>query len=340
MQQRYRGEHMANLKATSASAPSWAAIATVDLAKVGANAFAEQMEKLDEAGKKMRKEGNLPDIPLKTGKMRFTPEDAEKALLHNGGNRRVRLSHVQGIAAQMQKGLWRLAQPIMFDEDGDLLDGQHRLLAIYFGNLIAELMVMIVPRQDDLFAVLDNGNSRSSADTLQTSGINGVSAAAAGAAKFLYRYEHNQMGVFKQPKVLKMSNFEVLNYVRAHPEIVEAAREVTDDYPTAVTAIGDRGVAAAFGYLVNQRYEDGVLHDFFTALGLGAEGEWDDPIAGLHKRLTEVTKEKLANPHKLALLIKAFQMDVASEKIGKKGLHIRDNEGFPRIEDAGKAEAA
>ena len=143
---------MANGRANTA--PSWAAIATADLATVGANAFAEAVEKIDLQAKEMRKAGNLPNISVKTGKMRITPEDAEKMLLHNGGNRRIRLGHVQEIAHQMQNALWRLAQPILFDEDDDLLEGQHRLLAIYFGRLTVELMVMVVPVQPDLFAVI------------------------------------------------------------------------------------------------------------------------------------------------------------------------------------------
>lgn len=331
---------MANAKISAA--PSWAAIATADLATIGSNAFAEQIEKLDAEAARLRKEGNLPDIAVKTGKVRFTPQDAERALLRNAGNRKPRLGHVQEIAAQMQKGHWRLAQPIIFNEDEDLLDGQHRLLAIYFSGQTVEVMAMIVPNQNDLFAVIDAGRGRSPTDTLQTAGMNGVSAAAAGAAKLLYRYENNQLGVFKQPKLLKMSNIEVLNYVRVHQEIIEAARQVSDDFPGAVTAIGDKGVAAAFAYLVNQHYEESALQDFFTALGNGEQGEADHPITALYKRLVDANasvKDKLSNPRKLALLIKAFQMDVAEEKVGKKGVFIRDNETFPRMEDTVQAAA-
>ena len=167
--------------------------------------------------------------------------------------------------------------------------------------------------------------------------MNGVSSAAAAAAKLLYRYESGKIGVFKQPKVLKMSNVEVLSYVRQHPEILDAARETIDDYPAAVGVIGDKGVAAAMGYLINQHFEDGVLHDFFSALGSKdgiGEKKPTDPIVSLHKRFVDVTEEKIPNPRKLALLIKAFVMDAANEKVGGKGISISDVEKFPHIEDA------
>lgn len=316
--------------------PSWSAIATVDLGSTGGPAFGEAVAKIDAEAKRLRKEGKLPDIAVKTGKMRVTPEDAEKALLHNGGNRKVRLGQVQEIASLMQNGGWRLAQPILFDENGDLIDGQHRLLAILFGNLIVDLMAMVVPVQPDLFAVVDSGRGRNAGDTLFTAGMNGVSAPAANAAKLLYRYEKGKLGVFKQPKLLKMPNIDVLRYTRQHPEIVETAHEVLNEYPSAVATVGDKGVAIAFGYLVNQRYEDGVLHDFLSALGVDGNLGEDHPIAALRRDLEAagVTQDKLSKELKLALLIKGFILDAADQKVGKKGVFMRHNEKYPSIEDA------
>jgi hypothetical protein len=322
------------------TAASWAAIATVDLATVGGPAFGEAVAKIDAEAKRLRAEGKLPDFPVTTGKRRFTPEDAEKALLHNGGNRKVGLTHVQEISSLMQNGGWKLAQPILFDENGDLLDGQHRLLAAYFSGLTVDLMVMVVPTEPDLFAIIDSGRGRRAGDALYTAGMNGASAVTAAAAKLLHRYEHQQIGIFKQPKgLLKLPNIEVLRYARSHPEIGEAAHEVLDDYPSAVSIIGDKGVAVAFGYLVNQHYEDGVLHDFFTALAVTDDLAKDDPIFALRARFEAAaakTGEKLRKERKLALLIKGFLLDAAGQKVGKNGVHMRDNEKFPRIEEAVK----
>jgi hypothetical protein len=239
----------------------------------------------------------------------------------------------------MSLGLWRLAQPIIFDENGDLQDGQHRLLAPYFTGSPVEVMVLVVPNQDDLFSVIDSGRSRTATDTLQTAGL-AVSAACAAAVKLVYKYEIRKLGVFKQPsKLPKMSNLEVLRYARLHPEIVDADREMVDNYPAAMTIIDNDGVSVAFYYLLNQRFDDGVSHDFLTALttedGLD-ERKPTDPIVALHQRLLNEA-EKIEAPRKLALLIKAFALDVAGQKVAGKvgglGMEISDTEPFPLVED-------
>ena len=63
---------------------------------------------------------------------RITRELAQKWIERNVSNRPVRREHVRSIAAMILRGEWRDDHPgvILFDEDGKLLDGQHRLLAI------------------------------------------------------------------------------------------------------------------------------------------------------------------------------------------------------------------
>jgi hypothetical protein len=318
-------------------APSWAAIATVDLATASSTAFAEAVAKIDAEGKRLRKAGELPDIAISTGVTKFTPEDAQKALLHNGGNRKVKLSHVQACATLMQMRLWKLAQPVLFDEADDLIDGQHRLLAILFAGLTIDLTTMIVPVQKELFACVDAGVGRSATDTLFTAGMDGASASSAGAAKLLWRYENKTLSCsWKQPKVRKISNMEVLAFVQARPAILDAAHEVSSEYPSATSVIGDAGVATSIAYLVNEHYEDGALRDFLGPLGTGIDLADDDPIAGLRLRLnlagTAAAHPKLNNAQKLAMCLKAFNMEVLEEKLGKRGLFLRDNEPFPRID--------
>ena len=201
------------------------------------------------------------------------------------------------------------------------------------------MMVMIVPKQDDLFSVIDAGRSRSATDTLQTAGL-AVSPACAAAVKLVYKYEIRKLGIFKQPaKLPKMSNLEVLRYARLHPEIVDADREMVDNYPAAMTVIDNDGVAVALYYLLNQRFDDGISHDFFTKLADEAnanERKPNDPIVALHQRFANQA-EKIEAPRKLALLIKAFQLDAAGQtvvgKVGGMGMEVSDTEFFPLVED-------
>src|ERR1035438_9398924 len=61
----------------------------------------------------------------------ITPELATLWLQLNEQNRRPRASKIAAFSSDMSCGLWRIThQPIAFDTNGKLKDGQHRLMAI------------------------------------------------------------------------------------------------------------------------------------------------------------------------------------------------------------------
>lgn len=60
-----------------------------------------------------------------------TPAMAAEWMRRNRSNRQVNVAQVARFAQDMAKKRWsRNPQPVIFDADGDLIDGQHRLLAI------------------------------------------------------------------------------------------------------------------------------------------------------------------------------------------------------------------
>ena len=80
---------------------------------------------------------------MKTKVEVITPEIATDILEnHNPRNRRVSEPTVEAYASDMKQGRWVLNhQGIAFDEEGNLIDGQHRLWAIVFANVSVEMMV-------------------------------------------------------------------------------------------------------------------------------------------------------------------------------------------------------
>jgi len=60
-----------------------------------------------------------------------TPEMAHSYLLHNARHRPIKEKKVNEYMAQMIDGSWKLnGKPIIFDSNGRLLNGQHRLSAV------------------------------------------------------------------------------------------------------------------------------------------------------------------------------------------------------------------
>lgn len=104
----------------------------------------------------------------------ITKELAEKYLKFNPQNRNVRWQHVETLKQDILAGRFLTThQGIAFGSDGNLIDGQHRLLAIAAAGREVKILVTrgVEPHVNgnlDLFAmdVIDNGKNRSAADQL------------------------------------------------------------------------------------------------------------------------------------------------------------------------------
>lgn len=86
----------------------------------------------------------LTEVPGYTARMvMVTPADAATLLKRNTHNRKVRPSVVAKYVSEIGAGEWRpIPAGIGFDEDGVLLDGQHRLAAIVEAGVAVPLLVV------------------------------------------------------------------------------------------------------------------------------------------------------------------------------------------------------
>lgn len=114
-----------------------------------------------------------------------TPELASKLLLTQWANRKPSLVKVKEWKRRMLAGEWLPGQPIMFDADGFMIDGQHRLMAIESlqgcGIQVPMTIIQGIPKESQ--GVIDIGCNRRMADILSLKGvdigINGISLAKA-----------------------------------------------------------------------------------------------------------------------------------------------------------------
>lgn len=94
------------------------------------------------------------------------PATARRYLGANRDNRKVKRGRVATYARQMTQGQWLVTgDPVRFDADGRLLDGQHRLLAIVESET-TQTMVVIRDLPPESFQVIDSGLPRTFADAL------------------------------------------------------------------------------------------------------------------------------------------------------------------------------
>lgn len=114
-----------------------------------------------------KKEVNTITTVLET----ITPKRAAQYLTHNTKNRRVRERKVDMLARAITNGQWHTThQGAAFNCDGEMLDGQHRFLAIIKANMPVKMYVTRGLPRDAMYAV-DQGTVRSPQDIAGAVGV-------------------------------------------------------------------------------------------------------------------------------------------------------------------------
>jgi len=106
---------------------------------------------------------------MKTEIRTITPEESAILLEGNTGNRPVRATRVNMLAEAISRGEWMLThQGIAISDNGRILDGQHRLLAIVKSGIPVRLAVT-TGVDEAAFSAIDVHDKRTNADALQMS---------------------------------------------------------------------------------------------------------------------------------------------------------------------------
>jgi len=126
-------------------------------------------------------------IPVSSSLETFTLQQMKAALANQvPGQRKARPRKVTLYATEMTTGRWKVnGDTIKFDDQGRLIDGQHRLMAAIQAGLTLTSFVARGLDADDAFATLDVGARRSTADYLRYHGFaSNVALLAASARRF------------------------------------------------------------------------------------------------------------------------------------------------------------
>lgn len=165
----------------------------------------------------------------------------------NSGNRSVRRGVVTRYREDMVNGRWHLAgDPIRFDVDGRLIDGQHRLHAVAAAGVPVQF---IIGRgfQKEVQAVLDQGATRNAADVLRFNGKTGATTVYASALKIIYAYDEGRIqhaGSLVQAETTKVS----------HSLMVDLMETYDLDHLTAWAQNTSRRIRLIGAVLLSTRY--------------------------------------------------------------------------------------
>lgn len=108
---------------------------------------------------------------------------------------------VDRYALDMTSEQWPFAgDPVRFNIDGELIDGQHRLRGIVQSK-VSQMMIVIRGLERETFAVFDTGRARSFPDILKSKGVANVSMNA-NITRRVLQWRRGNYGVPNVPRVL------------------------------------------------------------------------------------------------------------------------------------------
>jgi len=294
-------------------------------------------------------------LDAKTGWIEITPPMAERWLQRNAKNRKANFATIEGYAIQIVNGQWkRTGQPIIFTDAGMLLDGQHRLWAIYLSSRSAWSYVLTdVPHEEDLFAFVDNSRPRTAADALHIVGVNGLANRLTAIVKNIaWRWDQGLMRIRGAVPMPKPSNREVMGYVQEHPDLLRAVKLLETNHKTAVRRLDDPVVAGFLAWKIIELHGEDALDRFMNGL-IAKESSESDPLGLLQRRLerheraktasrrSSAAKDRLTQTDILAISIKAFNGMIRGQPMRPSGLNLVLDENFPTlVEPMLEAEAA
>lgn len=257
----------------------------------------------------------------------ITPALAKKYLEKNTNNRPVRENNVNKWAHAILSGQWAInGETIKFSDEGILLDGQHRLMAIIkTGTAVQTIVVRGLEPQ--VYETIDTGSLRRPSDTLARNGESN-SITLSTVARHIYIHEQlGNLSMLSSRESNLVTTADILETIDANPGIRESVSMMKGK--RFLRPLLSDSVSATLHYLFMKTHPD-QADVFFARLEKGDSVETDNPIVQLRKRLMGIRDTGYQGRiEKMALTIKAFNLFCRHKTTAE--LRWRPSEDFPEI---------
>lgn len=195
----------------------------------------------------------------------FTKDQAEKAIAQKADcQRNLKRWRQSQMKSDLEEGQWWFTgAPIVFDDAGRLIDGQHRLTTmINTGVFPPTLVVRGVLR--DAYLAIDCNSPKTLGDYFKFLGVNNANSASA-AARYIARYEESENGEpLKSGSEIPRSRIEY-SYRRWEREIQQAIKATK----SVSRFVGGTGIAASAYALSCEAMGEEFTSEAFRAIETG-----------------------------------------------------------------------
>lgn len=281
---------------------------------------------------------NVADVKARVETI--TPEKAAKWLETNTQNRAINQRNVDFFAQQILAGLYPLnGEPFIFDEDDNLIDGQHRAWAVIEAKKpIVSVVVRGIRRKDA--DTIDTGKSRTASDVLHRAGMTNTLNLAA-ALTWVRAWEGGFASAVSGGNKARVPNIETVRLAKKYDDLWNHIGPLL--MASKRTGIRMGKGAVIFLRWATFRAKPRLAEAFWRDVENGENISRGDPTFMLRERLTAYGTKAVRSDGRrrrssghaesselLAMGIKAWNAYVSNEKIHI--LRHRTVDSFPMID--------
>lgn len=232
-----------------------------------------------------------------------TPPMAQVMLGANTRNRKPRASDIADYGSAMKGKTWQLThQPVAFDVNGVLLDGQQRLGAIMESGVPADLFIFCgMPPES--FEVVDTHRKRTASDMLYVDG-EVQTARLAAVCRLVHVFDTDPQGDWRN----RVGNPIISRTLKANPEIRQAINRA---HPIAKATRGNHTALSAGVYLLWRAMsaEHPKVVEFLEGVETGANMDTSDPRMRFQRSTLTAVDRKVTRDSRrqLALWLKSWR---------------------------------
>lgn len=268
----------------------------------------------------------------------INPEMASQIIdVANIRNRKVRQKKVAEFASVMKSGRWLLQNPMIFSASGELIDGQHRLLAVIESDtpvaFLAQITEPKVARSVNL--ATDSGTPRNLADMLHFNAVPDASRVAPVLVlERNYRIAHSPF---------QSSDSEKLDYLKLFRSIGDETFKVAfDAVPRGLhTRLSVKRAVIDWLALQLVQIDPGHAHLFFGLTSNPSSLKETDAPYVLSQRMLELASKRsrigkagLPPIEQGTMFVKAWNCYYTNAKTKPSDINYRVREDFPLINGA------
>jgi len=256
---------------------------------------------------------------------KVTPTLAKAWLERNKRNRTVNQRRVLFYLDQMQKDQWQFSgDTIRFDWNDDLLDGQHRLLAlIQYGEPIE--FIIVEGLDPETVVVIDTGKTRSAGDAVSMLGVS-YAATMAATVKTIIMFRNGRYSD-KEAAIKGVSNTEIVGFIKKHQGLEDMIAHVIGLQHQFRFVAGSTLCAL---YFILESKHAATTEKFFQKFATGIDLSEKSPIRALRDKLMRDPKNQsnLTPRDKMALFIHAWNAHRRGREL--ENVRVRGDYVFPK----------